>query len=133
MSNIRTISGYINQSTASDALRNGIVGGGWFPMSARTVTPAEEAYEREVSAARERLYETQAAELRDVHERQELAWRYAVECAQRRAEDGRRKHASGWTLDAIAEQWGGISRQAVSRILRRGQEQPPLVSSGQGP
>lgn len=87
------------------------------------LTSAQEAYEREVAAAQSRLRQAQAAELRDVHERQELAWRYAVECAQRRAEDGRRKHASGWTLDAIGEEWGGISRQAVSRILRRGQEQ----------
>jgi hypothetical protein len=65
---------------------------------------------------------TEAAELRKVDEEAKVGWRYELERWSRRAETGRIMQARGWTLDDIGEQWGGISRQAVSRILQRGQE-----------
>jgi hypothetical protein len=76
-------------------------------------------HEADVAAAREKLRQTEAVELQMVDEEAKLGWRYEMERWQRRAETGRRMQARGWTLDEIGKQWGGISRQAVSRILRR--------------
>ena len=95
--------------------------------SARLAT-AQAAYDREVAAAAARLREeeeaehrrqVEAAELLDEGDTDKLAWRYAHERAERKAERYRRLLTSGrWTETQIAEVLG-VSRQAVAKVAAR--------------